>query len=66
MPVMLIDDLFFGIDNKNLEVVIKLLNNSGQQCFLTAPDSLEERLLALETKPQGKFFVLKNGEISGK
>ena len=66
MPVMLIDDLFFGIDNKNLEVVIKLLNNSGQQCFLTAPNSLEERLLALETKPLGKFFDLKNGEIRGK
>ena len=63
MPVMLIDDLFFGIDNKNLEVVIKLLNDSGQQCFLTAPNSLGERLLALDTKPQGKFFDLKNGEI---
>jgi len=63
MPVMLIDDLFFGIDNKNLEVVIKLLNDSGQQCFLTAPDSLQERLLNLETKPRGKFFDLHNGEI---
>ncbi len=63
MPVMLIDDLFFGIDNKNLEVVIKLLNDSGQQCFLTAPDSLQERLLALETKPRGKFFDLNIGEI---
>ena len=63
MPVMLIDDLFFGIDNKNLEVVIKLLNDSGQQCFLTAPDSLEERLLALKSKPRGKFFELNNGEI---
>ena len=62
-PVMLIDDLFFGIDNKNLEVVIKLLNDSGQQCFLTAPDSLEERLLALKTKPRGIFFKLNNGEI---
>ena len=65
-PVMLIDDLFFGIDNKNLEVVIKLLNDSGQQCFLTAPDSLEERLLALKTKPKGKFFDLDNGEIIDK
>ena len=64
MPVMLIDDLFFGIDNKNLEVVIKLLNDSGQQCFLTAPDSLEERLLALVNKPKGKFFFIDNGEIS--
>ena len=66
MPVMLIDDLFFGIDNKNLEVVIKLLNDSGQQCFLTAPDSLEQRLLALETKPRGKFFDLNNNEIKEK
>ena len=65
MPVMLIDDLFFGIDNKNLEVVIKLLNDSGQQCFLTAPDSLVERLLALKTKPKGKFFDLIDGEIKG-
>ena len=63
MPIMLIDDLFFGIDNKNLEVVIKLLNDSGQQCFLTAPDSLEERLLALKTKPRGTFYELNNGEI---
>ena len=63
MPVLLIDDLFFGIDNKNLEVVIKLLNDSGQQCFLTAPDSLQERLLALETKPRGKFFDLNDGEV---
>ena len=66
MPVLLIDDLFFGIDNKNLEVVIKLLNDSGQQCFLTAPDSLQVRLLALETKPRGKFFDLNDGEIREK
>ena len=66
MPIMLIDDLFFGIDNKNLEVVIKLLNDSGQQCFLTAPDSLEERLLTLNTKPLGKFFDLNNGDVREK
>ena len=37
-PVVLIDDIFFGIDDKNLEVMIKLLSSSGAQCFLSAPD----------------------------
>ena len=36
-PVLLIDDLFFGIDDKNLQLVINLLMSSKAQCFLTAP-----------------------------
>ena len=37
-PVLLIDDLFFGIDNKNLSTVVKLLVHSRGTIVLTAPN----------------------------
>ena len=37
-PVLLIDDLFFGIDNKNLGTVVKLLVLSKGNIVLTAPN----------------------------
>ncbi len=37
-PVLLIDDLFFGIDNKNLSTVVKLLVHSKSNIVLTAPN----------------------------
>ena len=37
-PVLLIDDLFFGIDNKNLSTVVKLLVHSEGNIVLSAPN----------------------------
>tara|TARA_B100001057_G_scaffold210479_1_gene211018 strand:- start:8143 stop:9225 length:1083 start_codon:yes stop_codon:yes gene_type:complete len=37
-PLLLIDDLFFGIDNKNLDTVIKLLVYSNSNIVMTAPN----------------------------
>ena len=57
-PILLMDDLFFGIDNKNLEVVIKLLNESEQQCFLSAPNSFKDRVINMRVKPKGTIYQL--------
>lgn len=43
-PVLLIDDLFFGIDNKNLNTVIKLLIYSKSNIVVTAPNIYKEIL----------------------
>ena len=43
-PIILIDDLFFGIDDKNLTLVINLLKDSSAQCFITAPDLYRSKL----------------------
>lgn len=43
-PIMLIDDLFFGIDDKNLSLVINLLKESNAQSFITAPDLYKSKL----------------------
>ena len=43
-PIILIDDLFFGIDDKNLLLVINLLIDSKAQCFVTAPDLYKAKL----------------------
>ena len=43
-PIILIDDLFFGIDDKNLLLVINLLVDSEAQCFVTAPDLYKTKL----------------------
>ena len=37
-------DLFFGIDDKNLLLVINLLMDSEAQCFVTAPDLYKAKL----------------------
>ncbi len=43
-PVLLIDDLFFGIDNKNLNTVIKLLIYSKSNIVVSAPNIYKEIL----------------------
>ena len=44
-PVLLIDDLFFGIDDKNLRTVVKLLVHSRGNIVLTAPNIYKEKCL---------------------
>jgi len=64
-PVLLIDDLFFGIDDKNLALVINLLLESKIQCFLTAPDLYKETIAKLNlAHKETKVFELKNGVIT--
>ena len=43
-PLLLIDDLFFGIDNKNLDTVIKLLVYSNSNIVVSAPNIYREIL----------------------
>ena len=43
-PTLLIDDLFFGIDNKNLGTVVKLLVHSKGNIVLTAPNIYKDLL----------------------
>ena len=43
-PLLLIDDLFFGIDNKNLKTVIKLLVYSNSNIVMTAPNIYKDLL----------------------
>ena len=47
-PVILIDDIFFGIDDKNLKLVINLLIDSKAQCFVSAPDLYREKIRSLD------------------
>ena len=49
-PVLLIDDLFFGIDNKNLNTVIKLLIYSRSNIVVTAPNIYKEILEEISSK----------------
>ena len=57
-PVILIDDIFFGIDDKNLVIMIKLLSSSGAQCFLSAPDLYNEKVKEIIGSSQYKLFTL--------
>jgi recombinational DNA repair ATPase RecF len=43
-PVLLIDDLFFGIDNKNLNTVIKLLIYTKGNIMVSAPNIYKDIL----------------------
>ena len=64
MPVILIDDLFFGIDDKNLKLVINLLVGSKAQCFITAPDLYKEKIKSLGRKAdEVKMYEFIDGEI---
>ena len=49
-PVLLIDDLFFGIDNKNLKTVIKLLIYSKSNIVVSAPNIYKEILEEISSK----------------
>ena len=63
-PVILIDDLFFGIDDKNLKLVINLLVGSKAQCFITAPDLYKEKIKSLGRKTnEVKMYEFIGGEI---
>ena len=63
-PVILIDDLFFGIDDKNLKLVINLLVGSKAQCFITAPDLYKEKIKSLGRKAdEVKMYEFIDGEI---
>ncbi len=64
-PILLIDDLFFGIDDTNLMLVVELLIQAKVQCFLTAPDSHTEKLKAV-CKKTGEIalYALENQDIT--
>ena len=51
-PILLIDDLFFGIDNKNLTTVVKLLVHSRGNIVLTAPNIYRDILKEISEKNQ--------------
>ena len=63
-PIILIDDLFFGIDDKNLQLVINLLMSSKAQCFLTAPDLYRAKLEDIADNKNVKIYVRKQ-QING-
>jgi recombinational DNA repair ATPase RecF len=60
-PTLLIDDLFFGIDNKNLNTVIKLLINSGGNIIVTSP-SIYKEMLCKVVEENKQVTVLNIGE----
>ena len=62
-PVLLIDDLFFGIDNKNLSTVVKLLIHSKGNIVLTAPNIYKKILekICEENQEMNLIAVGENG-----
>jgi len=63
-PIILIDDLFFGIDDKNLRLVINLLVGSKAQCFITAPDLYKEKIKSLgRAAAEVKMYEFVDGEL---
>ena len=60
-PLLLIDDLFFGIDNKNLDTVIKLLVYSNSNIVMTAPNIYKE-ILEKISKVNEKISIHTVGE----
>ena len=60
-PILLIDDLFFGIDNKNLTTVVKLLVHSKGNIVLTAPNIYREILENISSYNKG-FEVIVVGD----
>ena len=64
-PILLIDDLFFGIDDTNLMLVIELLIQAKTQCFLTAPDTYKDKLKGAKTKTgEIELFALENQKLT--
>ncbi len=51
-PILLIDDLFFGIDDTNLMLMVELLIQAETQSFLTAPDIYKEKLVDISRKTE--------------
>ena len=62
-PIILIDDLFFGIDDKNLQLVINLLMSSKAQCFLTAPDLYRAKLEDIADNKNVKIYMFENNKL---
>jgi len=60
-PILLIDDLFFGIDNKNLATVVKLLVHSKGNIVLTAPNIYRDILENISSNHK-EFEVVVVGE----
>ena len=60
-PTLLIDDLFFGIDDKNLNTVIKLLVNSKGNIIVTSP-SIYEEMLSKVVQENNQIAVLNIGD----
>ena len=64
-PILLIDDLFFGIDDTNLMLVLELLVQAKTQCFLTAPDIYREKLVGIGQETADiQLYVLGNQKIT--
>ena len=64
-PVLLIDDIFFGIDDTNLSLMVELLIQSKTQSFLSAPDIYQEKLSAIkEGKDQIGLYKLEDKAAS--
>ena len=61
-PVLLIDDLFFGIDNKNLDTVIKLLIYSKGNIVVSAPNIYKE-ILEKVSLMNDEIELINAGEI---
>ena len=65
-PILLIDDLFFGIDDNNLGLVINLLSETRSQCFITAPDLYLEKISKLRDNTKNmKIYKLEDDKTIG-
>ena len=62
-PVLLIDDLFFGIDDKNLRTVVKLLVHSRGNIVLTAPN-IYKKILEKVCEENQELKLIAVGENS--
>ena len=63
-PILLIDDLFFGIDDTNLMLMLELLIQVRTQCFLTAPDIYKGKLVEISHKRgEIELYTLDNKQI---
>ncbi len=59
-PLLLIDDLFFGIDDKNLDTVIKLLVYSSSNIVMTAPN-IYKKILEEACKVNKEISIVEIG-----
>ena len=62
-PVLLIDDLFFGIDDKNLRTVVRLLVHSRGNIVLTAPN-IYKKILEKVCEESQELKLIAVGENS--
>tara|TARA_Y100000741_G_scaffold243247_1_gene186514 strand:- start:6795 stop:7850 length:1056 start_codon:yes stop_codon:yes gene_type:complete len=63
-PIILIDDILFGIDDKNLKLVINLLLDSKAQSFVSAPDLYKDKIRSLDKdSKEVRLYEIHNGVI---